>query len=67
MGEACGAPTEAPTEAAEDVDGKPEKSGVSSHSPTEKIGIRLVPTAMGKRGQWPWRKEMGSHSGWLGC
>ena len=56
MGEACGSPTEAPTEvaeaseAAEDVDGMPERGGVSSHSPTEDIRLRRVPAA-GKRGK----------------
>ena len=49
-----GVPTEAPVEAAEaaeDVDGKPEKSGVSSRSPTEEIGLQRVPTAT-KNEQW---------------
>ena len=51
MGEACGALTEAPgeaAEAAEDDDGKPEKSGVSLRSPTDEIRLRQVPTAMRK-------------------
>ena len=45
MGEASGAPTEA----AKDVDGMSKRGGVSSRSPMEKIGLRRVPTARGKR------------------
>ena len=41
-------------EAAEDVDGMPEKSGVSSRSPTEEIMLQRILMATGKRGQWPW-------------
>ena len=47
----CGVPKEAPAEAAEaveDVDGKPEKSGVSSRTRTEKIVLWQVPTTRGK-------------------
>ena len=47
----CGAPTEgsaAEAEAAKDVDGMPEKSGVSSRSSTEGIGLRRVPRATEK-------------------
>ena len=50
---AYGVPTEAPTEgteAAENVDGMSEKSGASSRSPTEEIGLRRVPTVRVKRG-----------------
>ena len=39
------------TEAVEDVDGKPEKSEMSSHSSEEKIVLQQVPTAREKRGQ----------------
>ena len=47
----CGAPTEGPAaeaEAAKDVDGMPEKSGVSSRSSMEGIGLRRA-TATEKR------------------
>ena len=50
--EVCGVPTKTPAEAAEaaeDADGKPEKSGVSSHLPTAKIGLRRIPPAREKR------------------
>ena len=48
----CGAPTEAPAaKAAKNIDGMPEKSGVSLRSQTEKIGLRWVLMATGKRGQ----------------
>ena len=64
MGEDCGALTEAlakATEAAKNVDGKPEKSGVSSRSPMEKLGLRRVPMATGKG-----NKGHGKGRGW-GC
>jgi len=37
-------------ETAEDADGMPEKSRVSSRSLMEEIRLRRVPTATGKRG-----------------
>ena len=43
------APAEA-AEAAEDVDGMPDRGGVSFRSPIEKIGLWRVSTARGKRG-----------------
>ena len=53
MREVCGAPTKTLPEgakAAKDVDGMSERGGVTSRSPTEKIGFQWVPTARKKRG-----------------
>ena len=57
MAKACAWPAEAPTEgseAAEEVNGMPERGRVSSRSPTEEIGLWRVLTTRGKKGQWPW-------------
>ena len=49
-------------------DGKPEKSGVSSHLLTEEIGLRRVSTTTGK-GTMAMMKEEGGDVAWCaaGC
>ena len=66
MGKACGTPTEAPAEAAEDVDGKPKKSGVSSRSPMEEIGLWQVPTVT-KKGTMAIEGGVDINGEWLCC